>query len=272
MRSRSLAGIGAKWPSIFHWPAQILCVLALNSLAEAQDSARPKTETPPGAPASSAPGAGEQPKNESPSLSRDAHARATTLARAGDHAGAAAVVDEVLARLGPKDPFVDELRGTVMTLKKDYSAAEASFRAMLEKTPESHVGRFNLAEMLFLQARYDEAERTFAALESARHEADPALADLCRFKRVVSFLAGGRVDEAEALLPRSEKTPSSPAVQYSRAAIRFVKKLPARAAETINHARGEFSPDVENLFVDSFIELRWGSRDDSGKFSFVAPK
>ena len=61
-------------------------------------------------------------------------------------------------------------------------------------------------------------------------------------------------------------------MQYSRAAIRHVKKLPARAAETLNHARNEFSPDVENLFVDSFIELRWGSRDDGGKFAFTAPK
>lgn len=194
------------------------------------------------------------------------------MARAGDHAGAAAIVDEVEKKLGPKDAFVDELRGTLLTLKKDYAGAEASFRAMLEKAPESHVGRFNLAEILFLQARYEEAERTFAAIESARREADPALADLCRFKRVVNLLAGARVSEAEALLPRSESGPSSPAVQYSRAAIRFVKKLPARAAETINHARTEFSADVENLFVDSFIELGWGRRDDSGKFAFVAAK
>ena len=250
----------------------ITYAVALAWLAHAQDSTGSKTGTPPVAPPAPAPGAGEQAKNELASFIRDALERATALARAGDHAAAAAVVDEVRAKLGPKDPFVDELRGTVLTLKKDYSAAEASFRAMLEKAPESHVGRFNLAEMLFLQARYDEAERTFAAIESARREADPALADLCRFKRVVSFLAGGRVGEAEALLPGSEKGPSSPAVQYSRAAIRHIKKLPLRAAETINHARGEFSPDVENLFVDSFIELQWGSRDESGKFAFTASK
>ncbi len=258
--------------SVLCWTGQIVCAVAFNFMAEARDSTGSKAEAPPVAPVAPAQGASEQPKNELSSFIRDALPRATTLARAGDHAGAAAVVDEVQTRLGPKDPFVDELRGTVLTLKKDYVAAEASFRAMLEKAPESHVARFNLAEMLFLQARYDEAERAFAELESARREVDPALADLCRFKRVVSFLAGGRVDEAEALLPRSEKGPSSPAVQYSRAAIRHIKKLPARAAATITQARAEFSPDVENLFVDSFIELQWGSRDDGGKFAFVASK
>lgn len=271
MRPRSRFSVVAKH-SVFDWTARTGCVLALSYMAHAQDSAKPKPETPPAAPAATVPVASEPPKNETPSLNRDALGRAATLARAGDHSGAAAVVDVVLARLGPKEPFVDELRGTVLTLKKDYTAAEASFRAMLEKAPESHVGRFNLAEVLFLQTRYDEAERTFAAVESVKRDADPALADLCRFKRVVSFLAGGRVDEAEALLPKAEKGPSSPAVQYSRAAIRHIKKLPARAAETLNHARGEFSPDVENLFVDSFIELRWGTRDDSGKFAFVASK
>ena len=251
---------------------KIACATFLACSVHAQNPIESKLATPQVAPPPLPPATDAGPRKDPPSLQRDALERATALARTGDHAAAATVVDELQGRLGPKDPFVDELRGTVLTLKKDYAAAEASFRAMLEKAPDSHVGRFNLAEMLFLQARYDEAGRTFAAIESGRREADPALADLCRFKRVVSYLASGRVEEAEGLLPKAEKGPSSPAVQYSRAAIRHVKKLPARAAETINHARSEFSPDVENLFVDSFIELHWGNRDDTGKFTFVPSK
>ena len=258
-----------KLQSAWVWIVLIGCARVLASAVEAQDVPVPKVETVPAPPIQSA---NEKPQNELSSFIQDALARATTLAHSGDHAGAAAVVDEVQKRLGPKDPFVDELRGTLLTLKKDYAAAEASFKAMLEKAPASHVGRFNLAEIMFLQAQYSEAERGFAAIESGKRETDPALADLCRFKRVVCFLASGRIEEAEALLPRSEKGPSSPAVQYSRAAIRFVKKLPARATETINHARTEFSRDVENLFVDSFIELNWGSRNAEGKFSFAASK
>lgn len=272
MCPRHKVSTGEKPLSAFRWIGWIACAALVACVSKAEDLPGPKAEQPPAAPAPPTQGANEKPPSESSSFIQDALARATTLAHAGDHVAAGAVVDEVAKRLGPKDAFVDELRGTVLTLKKDYGAAEASFQAMLEKAPDSHVARFNLAEMMFLQARYDEGERAFAALESTRREADPALADLCRFKRVVSFLAGGRVEEAEALLPRSEKGPSSPAVQYSRAAIRFVKKLPARAAETINHARTEFSRDVENLFVDSFIELNWGSRDSEGKFSFAASK
>ena len=199
-----------KLPSAVVWIVLIGCTRVIGCPVKAQDIPGPKTETAPAPPIQ---GANEKPQSELSSFIQDALARATTLAHSGDHAGAAAVVDEVQKRLGPKDPFVDELRGTLLTLKKDYVAAEASFKAMLEKAPESHVGRFNLAEIMFLQAQYSEGERAFAAIESGKRETDPALADLCRFKRVVCFLASGRIEEAEALLPRLEKGPSSPAVQ-----------------------------------------------------------
>lgn len=111
---------------------------------------------------------------------------------------------------------------------------------------------------------------TGISAESARHESDPALAALCRFKRVVSFFdkrACGRGASAScgnrSIQPRS--------VVFA-GGLRFIKKLSARAAETLNHARNEFTPDVENLFIDSFIELHWGSRDDGAKFAFTAPK
>jgi tetratricopeptide (TPR) repeat protein len=204
------------------------------------------------------------------SPNRSALEHASQLCRDGDYPAAAKVVEEVEARLGAADPFVYELRGTVLSLQKDYAGAEMEFRRMQERAPASHVARFNIAETVFLQARYDEAERDFAALEATKREPDPALADLCRFKRVVCRLALGNVEEAETLLPRSEKAPSSPAVQYSRAAIRFARNYQARAVETIQQARKEFPEGVENLFVDSFIELRWGHRDEQGKFAFAA--
>ncbi len=139
---------------------------------------------------------------------------------------------------------------------------------MLSKAPQSRVASFNLAEMAFLQGRYTEADPAFAALEAAQREADPALSDLCRFKRVVCKLALDQLAEAEKLLPILEKTVSSPAVQYSRAALLYAQKHFERASEAIGEARNTFSPGVENLYVDSLIELRWGSRDSAGQFSF----
>jgi len=203
---------------------------------------------------------------------KDAVNRAAELAKAGNGAGAEAVVAEVRQRLGDKDPFVDELSGTVFALQKKYAEAEASFRKQLAKAPESRVGQFNLAEMFFLQTRYEEAEKRFASIESTLRETDPALADLCRYKRVVCRLALGSSKDAEALLPSTEDGPASPAVQYSRAAIRFAHRDAAGAQKALEEARNQFSVDVENLYADSLIELRWGARDESGKFVFVPVK
>ena len=210
--------------------------------------------------------------SEALAFKRDAVGRASILARRGDHSAAMDVVREVREKLGEEEPFVDELSGTVEALEKKYAEAETSFRKQLKKTPESQVGRFNLAEMIFLQGRYEEAEHEFAGLEALKREADPALADLCRYKRVVCRLALGKTPEAEALLPADGAAPASPAVQYSRAAVSYARQDFKAAAAAIEDARARFSPDVENLYVDSLIELRWGGRDAEGKFGFVARK
>jgi len=203
---------------------------------------------------------------------RDAVRRASEFARNGETSAAAAVVEEVAKRSGRTDPFPDELRGTVLVLERNYEAAEKSFRVMLSKDPESYIGQFNLAESIFLQHRFEEAERVFSAVESQRSGADPALADLCRFKRVVCLAAAGLPDRAEQLLPKADDTPPSPAVQYSRAAIQYVKKAYLRAGSSVEAARKKFSPEVESVFTDSFVELGWGTRTKAGQFNFSAAK
>jgi tetratricopeptide (TPR) repeat protein len=205
---------------------------------------------------------------------RDAAARASALASQGNGTAAQSVIDEVRKKLGAQDPFTEELQGTVLTVEKDYPGAEASFRALLQKAPDSPVGQFNLAEVLFVQGRYGEAEKWFASVESARRAADPKVADLCRYKRIVCRLADGASDGAEALLADAGPPPSgpaNPAVQYARAAIRFTQRDLSGATEAIGQARAQFSPDVENLYVDSLVELRWGRRAEDGKFEFLSP-
>src|ERR1043166_3965556 len=125
--------------------------------------------------AASQPETAEQPVDQSFEFKRDALVRATAFVQQGDSTRAMAVVDEVGKKLGASDPFVDELQGTVLTLKKDYAAAEKSFRTLLLKLPDSSVAQFNLAEVIFLQRHYDTAEQSFAQLESKMREIDPAL-------------------------------------------------------------------------------------------------
>jgi tetratricopeptide (TPR) repeat protein len=195
-------------------------------------------------------------------------ARATACAQKGDHVGAMKAIEVAIIRLGTKVLFIDEMRGTVQSLEKDYPAAEASFRVMLEKSPESYVARFNLSEMIFLQGRYQEAETNFAAIEDARRQSDPAVADLCHYKRIICRLAAGSIDEAEAILPSEETVPPNPVAFFGKAVILFAKKDIEGADKAIDDASKHFSLEAEKLYLDSLLELKWGARAPSGKFHF----
>lgn len=221
------------------------------------------------------------------SLQAESLEHATQMARAGDFDGAVALAEQLRLRMVASDPFPDELLGSVLTIKKDYVNAEKSYRAMLVKAPNSPIAHFNLAEVIFLQTRYEESEEMFAALEATQSQTDPALADLCRFKRVICLLALRKIQVVEKMMPpppekkesstaplneQQEVAPQSPAVMYSQSAIQFFKGQLADANQTIAIARKQFTPETENLFVDSFIEMEWGGRGAEGTFAFAAKK
>jgi tetratricopeptide (TPR) repeat protein len=246
-----------------------LCFMPLLGMAASPVPKAPNASQP-GA-VNGAPDSGAiKPVDEIRVFKRNAVEQAANFVRQNDRSGADGVIESVEKKLGADDPFVDELRGTVLTLEKDYTSAEGCFRKMLTKVPDSHIGRFNLAETVFLEARYEEAAHYFSTLESSRREMDPALADLCRYKRVVCLLALGLNEQANALLPAPSDGPSSPAVQYARAALSFARKDRSAAVAAIERARKDFSPEVENLYTDSLIELRWGERNPAGEFTFVS--
>ena len=79
---------------------------------------------------------------------------ATAQARRDDFPSAIRVLASARKELGAADPFVDELEGTLLVMKKDYAGGEVSFRKEVDKAPDSVAGRFNLAETIFLQRRY----------------------------------------------------------------------------------------------------------------------
>lgn len=204
-----------------------------------------------------------KPVDEVKVFKRNAVEQAANFVRQNNRSGAEGVIDSVEKKLGPEDPFVDELRGTVLTLEKDYAAAESCFQQMLKKVPDSHIGRFNLAETVFLEARYEEAEHHFATLESSRREIDPALADLCRYKRLVCLLALGMNDQANALLPASSGGISSPAVQYARAALSFARKDRLAAVADRAGPKELFARGGESLH--RFTDRAALGRTDSGR-------
>ena len=192
---------------------------------------------------------------------------ATGLAQKGDYAGALKIVDEMLKRSGAS-ALNDELRGTVLTLAKDYPGAEASFSSMLKRAPESYVARFNRAETIMLQHRFTEAEAEFNKVELDRGATDAPVAALAHFKRIACLVGEGKVLQAELLLPPIREGQESPSVYYARAMLKWVRKEPLVAIKLLEDARTRFSPAVDDLYTDTFVELKWGRRDPAGAFVF----
>jgi hypothetical protein len=199
---------------------------------------------------------------------REAYRAASDFARAGDLAGARRVLTELAQAIGENDPLCDELEGTILALTKDYVGAEAAFTRQGKKQPNNYVPRFNRAEMFFLQARYGEAEDRFAEIEEMTGAKEPSVADLCRYKRLLCRLGVGDIARAEILVPPAKENDESPAVTFSRASLAYAKQEDYKAMKIIEDGRARFPIDVENLYTDSLVELRWGQKDDSGQFAF----
>ncbi len=198
---------------------------------------------------------------------RELTQRARNLARDGSFEAALAQVEQLSPALKDSSYYF-ELKGTVQTLTKDYAKAEMSFAEMLARQPDSYVARFNRAEAIMLQGRYQEAETEFAAVEKERSAVDAPVADLARFKRVACLLAQGNFLAAQLLVPPVQEGKESPALSYSRAMILWVRKDVAGAARVMEEARKQFSPSVDDLYTDTFVELNWGVREASGQFKF----
>lgn len=234
-----------------------------SSARGAQPVAPPAAAVPPQTP--TAPAAPDDGRKD---FMRDCFHRATALAQASDFAGANKVLSEFAQKHGQEDPYYDELQGTLLAMQKDYPAAQQAFERELAKTPDSFVGRFNRAEMIMLQSHYAVAEREFGAIERLRSPQDPAVADLCRFKRVVCYLCEGDLSAAELLVPPVKEEFESPALYYARATLEFAKKNQETATKMLAEARSHFSLQVEGLYTDCLVEMRWGQREPDGQFAF----
>jgi hypothetical protein len=99
-------------------------------------------------------------------------------------------------------------------------------------------------------------------------ERDVAIADLARYKRVICRLAKGDLPAADLLIPPVKEDEESPALTYSRAALAYRKSDLKAANQLAEKAQARFTEGVQNLYLDSLLELGWMQRDAEGKYRF----
>ncbi|HSI62364.1 MAG TPA: hypothetical protein VLE43_04575 [Candidatus Saccharimonadia bacterium] len=153
--------------------------------------------------------------------------------------------------------MVNNIRGSIYTMMRDYAKARESFEASSKLKPDAYEPRFNLVELDFVEGKYQAAEAGFSGLlrEFPKLQAGPR--QLAQLKIVVCQLKQDKTEEAAASAKAFAFPDNSPAHYCSQAAFAFQQKDTAAALEWMNKAgkifqRGEMVP-----YVDALVEAKW---------------
>jgi Tfp pilus assembly protein PilF len=122
--------------------------------------------------------------------------------------GAIAKISQFLQQ-DPQNMQAYVLRGDLYVKKKQWSQAEQDFVTAKKIDPQSSTARFDLAEIMLMQKKFDVARPGFRELE-----ADKDLGDLATYKVFLCDLLGGHEDIAQRQLRSFDETGGSGASSY----------------------------------------------------------
>jgi len=168
-------------------------------------------------------------------------------------------LDEGLAKINPvlqSDPKnADALvvRGNIYSRKKNYDLAKADYTAFLQlvpQDPKATIVRFNLAELSFLQKKYDEARPGFDAIKT--HE---DWGDLAIYKVFLCDLLGGHEDVANKELDAFNQVGSKASYYFANAAWNLVHHKPDEARVWLLSIGRIYAPEKIELYSSSLKEL-----------------
>lgn len=111
-------------------------------------------------------------------------------------------------QIQPGIPDTWSMRGAIYAEQRAFEKAEDAFDHASQLSPNAFWPRYNLAQLLFMQKKYGEAEAAFEKLVS-----DPDHRELVQFKLILLDLLQGNRDKAQTVL-RSMKEPSDTAAYY----------------------------------------------------------
>jgi predicted Zn-dependent protease len=152
---------------------------------------------------------------------------------------------------------VNNVRGSIYTIMRDYAKARASFEASRKLKPDAYETRFNLAELDFVSGQYDAAEAAFRNLLLDYPKLQPGPQQFVQFKIVISQLKQNMTTEAEAAVKTFAFPDNSPAHYGTQAAFALQKKDTATALHLLNKAAGIFKTGEMIPYVDALMEAKW---------------
>jgi tetratricopeptide (TPR) repeat protein len=159
--------------------------------------------------------------------------------------------------LVPDNPVLTNVRGSIYTATRDFDKARACFEKSEKLLPGAFEPRFNLAELLYVQESYGEAENAFVALLKEFPRLREEVRHLTQFKVIVCRLKQNKVAEAEEVTKNFTFMDDTPAYYYTKAAFSFQKSDKDDAKSWIAKAMRIFNRTQNSPYIDTLMEARW---------------
>ena len=142
------------------------------------------------------------------------------------------------------------MRGALLSEQHDFEKAEELFDRALQMDSSLFSPRFNKAESLLLQGKYEESKAAFEKLRDWY-----PYTDLVRFKLVLLNLKLGNPREAKATLDTITFPGDTAAYYYARAAMDIFRGDNKEAESWIKSAEHLYGVEPNFIFYDSLADL-----------------
>jgi Tfp pilus assembly protein PilF len=176
-------------------------------------------------------------------------AQAKQLAAQKDFTGAMGKVSAAIAA-DPKLEAAYSMRATFYVQDKRYDDAAKDYTTILKLNPKNAEVAYNLAQISFIQDKFDNARPGFAALQQ-----DPTMGDLAAYKVFLCDLFGGHEAAASKELDAFNDVGSNASYYFANLAWSLYHKKLDDAADWEKSARAIYSPEKFNLYAESLMNL-----------------
>ncbi|HUF62434.1 MAG TPA: hypothetical protein VMN36_10200 [Verrucomicrobiales bacterium] len=155
------------------------------------------------------------------------------------------------------------LRGAIYTKLRSFDKARTSFRRVLELRPGLMEARFNLAELDFVEKKFQIAFEQLEELKRDYPQMEASTAKMIDYKRFLCSLMqsngpGDAMDKkARAILATFDFLDDEPAYYCAHAALSYKADDTPDAEMWLNSARDIYGMDALGVYVDSMIEMGW---------------
>lgn len=150
----------------------------------------------------------------------------------------------------PQNPAAYSLRGDINAAMRRWDWAESDYQTALLLDGTNDKLKFNLAEVEFVQQKYDAARAHFASLEQ-----DSFLGDLAQYHVFLCDLLGGHQATAAKELDVFNEVGSNASYYFANAAWSLYHQKKDDAQDWLASASRIYSPTKYKLYADSLIRL-----------------